>query len=320
MKDIHFILDDQVGEKVVFLTIRSIVNQSLPKIHKTLAKYLGIFFAILAKHMTGEFEVQIRDGKITDDGKKVLRTISAESVQFQYKIPIHEILTPWIHTLAGHPMQVKHQQYINNIIVNVIKSVEKIIVAQQQDVLKARRISTHKLCKEKCETGPAVHNFTSFNIPDELKNMLGPWLQVVPGHVRPLEDIKTTIISDVKKAAIAYFQSTMGYKPAGVDSLKTIDETLKFLSMKTPCGSPMSEFYFKLRDTFVSGKNVFLNKLKTDNSIMDPTYLVQRSLPDDIVITPTDKNLGVALVPIAWYQLQYDSQCKKRKLRKDRHE
>ena len=261
--------------------------------------------------MSGEFEVQIRDGKVTNDGKSVLRQLSHESHQFQYKSRISDILFPWIQQLSGHPIQLRHSSDMSAIIPGIIDIVEKILTRKQQENLAARRNSNHQLCKEKCEAGPAIHNFTNFIIPDIIKRMLGPGLQVVPNHTRSIEEVRDTILSDMKKAAIAYFRSTMGYKPTGVDKIKSLDEVLQFLSMKTPCGSPKSEFYFKMRELHVSMKDDFMSNLDTKNDVRDPLYLVQKLLPPEVVITPTDKNLGVAFVPISWFQLQYDSQCEK---------
>ena len=211
----------------------------------------------------------------------------------------------------GQPLLPKYRQRIENIIPAIICIVEDHIVGIQQKALSARRVANNALCKEKCNSGPAIHNFTDYQIPEVLEKMLAPGLQTVPTHTRPTQEVGGTVLKDVCQASISYFQATMGYRPAGLEHVKGLDATLQFLSSRTPCGSPKSEFYFSLRDKYICGYKPFISKLATPTAVPDPMQVVQECLPDNIIITPTDKNLGVALVPITWYELQYASQCKK---------
>ena len=290
--------------------IHSLVEPAVtPKqVVKDLSCYLLSFFTILTSHMTQEYEVCIRGGKVTEEGRLNLKKLASEFVQFQYRDRLSEILTPWVNLLSG---QAPAQHSAIQIISNVVTLVESKITECQQKILSARRAANNRMCSTKIKNGPIVHNFTDFVIPDTLKDMLGPGLQIVPAYNRPLDEIKRTILGDVKKAAVTYFQNTMGYKPKGVDRVKTLDGTLQFLTMRTPCGSPISEFYYKLRDTYVTRLPEFLSRIASEDVGYDPLAVVQELLPREIVITPTDKNLGVALVPISWYKLQYDSQCRK---------
>ena len=68
---------------------------------KNLSQYLLAFFTILTTHMTQEFEVRIRDGSVTEEGRHSLRKLASEFAQFQYKERIPELLTPWVDILSG---------------------------------------------------------------------------------------------------------------------------------------------------------------------------------------------------------------------------
>ena len=81
--------------------------------------------------------------------------------------------------------------------------------------------------------------------------------------------------------------------------------------MKTPCGAPSSEFYYRMRDMYTSNIDAFLKTQIVHENSSSPSEIAKKYLPEDIVITPSDKNLGVCLTPIAWYKMQYDVQCEK---------
>ena len=141
------------------LPLAQLVKATLPYKLKEIKDYIRTFLVILTSHMSGEFEVNIRDGKVTDKGKQVLQKISEEHVQFQYRARISDILTPWVLVLCGQPLAAKDALALQRIIPEVICEVEASIVICQQEILKNRRLSNHKLCAIKCENGPVVHKY-----------------------------------------------------------------------------------------------------------------------------------------------------------------
>ena len=284
-----------------------LIQATVMKIYKLLVSSLVLFFSILNSHMSNEFEVQIRDGVITEEGQAALHKLNQEYHQFQYKINIHNILDPWVAVLLDQPLTEHTLEVINNIVPRIIYLVEMKIVEAQTIILAERGVTTNRLCASKCSTGPRVHNLTTLVIPPDIMTLLGTGLDVVPQTKQDAQSIKATILSNLKSAAIAYFRSTIGHYPYGTDSISELDPLLLHLSMLTPCGSPLSEFYFKLRDTYKISIDVFLGGIVSDVENKTPSALIKQNIPDNFVITPTDKNLGVALVPIGWYHDQYKS-------------
>ena len=97
----------------------------------------------------------------------------------------------------------------------------------------------------------------------------------------------------------------MGHYPYGADKIEKLDDLLQHLSKLTPCGSNKSEFYFMVRDIYISSVDNFLDDAKFECE-MPPTEIVKTALPKNVLITVSDKNLGVCLVPIEWYPMAYD--------------
>ena len=75
----------------------------------------------------------------------------------------------------------------------------------------------------------------------------------------------------------------------------------------TPSGSPHLDFYDKMYEFYTTKLHDLIEALNIDESVNNITKTINKKLPKDIIITVTDKNLGVALVPIDWYKLTYDS-------------
>lgn len=294
-----------------YFTNYPLVKSAMKPAHTKLLVYLGTYFMTLYSHMTTEFEVQIRDGEVTLDGQQMIRNIHCDYIVFQYKKNITEILVPLVSSLSKQPNQVGTHELIQSIIPTLILAVESRIQFVQQQVLDQQRRNTNKMCMEKCLQGPVVHNLTSIDIPVEILKLIGSGLHVVPNDHHDSLSAKETILSDLRSSAISYYRETMGTYPHGIDQMITLGSALQHLSMLTPCGSPHSEFYFKMRDICDDEIDVFLNTLRFENDMLKPQEIVSKYLPSDVIITTTDKNLGVALVPIQWFRQTYESQCLK---------
>ena len=294
-----------------YFTNYILVIATVTKVIHALRDYLLKYFITLQSHMSTEYEVQIRNGTITDDGKNVLKTLYGDYCVFQYKPNIKAILQPWLSVLCGQPLQPPVSEALSRVLPHIVSLVETKIQYAQQRMLSHRRELTNSLCREKCQTGPTIHNLTSIDIPKEVMDLIGTGLHVVPTNYHDYDSARQTIVKDLRTAAISHFRSTMGYYPYGVDNMHKLDSVLQHLSMLTPCGSPHSEFYYKLRDICDVELEVFINSLRFEAELLKPTDIVKTHLPPEVIITNTDKNLGVALVPVQWFKKTYDDQCEK---------
>ena len=88
-----------------YFSNQSLVDAISKPIHSELCEYLLQFFGVLKDHMENEHEVQIRDGKITDDGQAALRELHSDYEAFQYEIQVNKILKPWVNAFIGQPNQ-----------------------------------------------------------------------------------------------------------------------------------------------------------------------------------------------------------------------
>ena len=111
--------------------------------------------------MDNEFEVQIRDGNITESGKEVLRKMKKENDLFQYEFHIHKIINSYISLFEGQPLQEGIITEINGILSQVIVKVDEKILEIQNNSLVERRNRTNKLCRDKISSGPVLHNLTT---------------------------------------------------------------------------------------------------------------------------------------------------------------
>ena len=291
--------------------MKATVLATVLPVFAALRKYLSSYFDVLQKHMTQEFEIQIRDGSITPASCTVVQTLQREYDIFQYKDNINRIVGPWVSMLLCHPHQSESIAVIQDLVPSLIRKLEQNITVIQSKILSDRRNSTNRLCAEKCSSPPAIHNLTSIEIPPEILSLLSQGLHIIPENQQTIAEVRQTIESDLKKAAISHYRSVMGFTPIGTDTTMSIDSLMKHLTMNLSCGSPISEFYFNMWDKYKTGIKGFLSSLRLGPKMTTPSEIVQKYLPSDIVITTVDKNLGVALIPIAWYKIQYEAQCQK---------
>ena len=299
------------SEKNDYFTNHSVASSRAKETHRELCEYLLQFFTILQTHMESEFEVQIRDGAITTEGRKTLRKLSKEFDLFQYEGHIHRIVNAYTALFEGQPLQEGVIEQIRNINAAVLVEIDANILKIQKESLDNRRSITNRLCKEKISSGPVLHNLTSVKIPKHIQDILRAGLHVVPKNQHDLASVKKTIIGDLKNAAISYFRTSMGYFPPCAYEQTTLQQTLRHLMVLTPSGSQHLEFYDKMEELYSSDISAFIDSLNIDDSVLKPSELVKKHLPKNVIITVTDKNLGVALVPIEWFKLTYESQCTK---------
>ena len=264
---------------------------------RELNEYLKKFIDTTRCHFKTEVEIQLKTQQVTEQSKETLDILEDDYKLMQYETMIAKILGPWVMQICGQPLYK-----------NVLFYVQEI----QNDVFKDRRNDDNKLCTEKSEAGPTIHNFTNYTIPDDIKKILSSWLSIVP-HLRPdPEETKKRIEHDLKKSAINYFRSTMKYYPCGASLTMKFDELMLLLSSRVPCGSPLAEYFYQLRDLYTESIGTFITKIKNiscNDEMLDRRIL--RQIPEDVIVSISDKNLGVCLLPLSWYVKQYSVQCVK---------
>ena len=130
------------------------------------------FVRVLKSHLYGEFEVNIVDGRITERSVEVLKHLESEFEILQYRENVQRVFSDEV------PLE-----YINclePVKEELISLIEVIVSWVSSSVMKTRRSRDNKLCKEKCQTGPELQNFTTSDIPETLKDFLKDGLKNVP--------------------------------------------------------------------------------------------------------------------------------------------
>ena len=142
----------------------------IKRLSKTVLKYSSSFFEVLKKHAASEFEIQIRDGKISDQSSLTLDILQQDSTILDYTENLRNVF------LNCHRMIKRNHQMTHNLVdvveENVMKWLEKQIISVQEKTLKSQRQKNLQLCKSKCSTGPQIFNFTNSSINPKLKLLL----------------------------------------------------------------------------------------------------------------------------------------------------
>ena len=283
-------------------------RQILEKIRKMILPLSVLFASVLAKHMNSEFEVQIRSGDLTLDSRTKLIEMESDFRVLQFQEEIGKIFRDArndlkTHTLYQHP-------YIYGLL-NVVEDecilwFKEIIVQEHGKCLKNRRKQNTKLCKEKCSMGPNIFNFTGVEISEELNQLLKNGLNDVPKIATSKEEIFIDLQEEIKVAAKNLYFSYYGVYPQ--TSKESLDKTILSILSQCTSNSTIIPALISLRDNFVENIPFFLSSIN-ERKIKASDLL--KLLPNNCIITPSDKQVGISILPYAWYIKEYNSQLEK---------
>ena len=277
----------------------------LSKIRLEFVEYFKRFACVLEKHSESEFEVQIRSKEITENGKKMLDMLENDFEYLQY----HEKITLIV---SAH----KTQRFLSKRIIcdlldvvceELIHHVSMYVNYQNKRTLILRRKKNNKLCAEKNSTGPMVMNFTGLEIPIELIEHLKTGLKNVPY----LSVNKDTLYNELTEEAILCckerFRLQYNRYPF-VSSKSTFDE--KILSIISQCvtNTEIVRNLSDFRNCFVESLPAYLSSLPKGG--LDIGSLLSL-MPEGSVITTSDKNVGISILPYEWYIKEYETQMEK---------
>jgi hypothetical protein len=269
---------------------------------------MGTFSKVLARHFENEFEVQIRGGKITEAGEEVLNKLTQDYDILQYKCHIGKMIRHqkkrYRRVFESNPSYM--YDLLDVVHEDLVHEVELFIFKTHKIVLKNRRIKTNKMCQEKSLTGPSIFNFTSHKIDSKLLAHLKTGLKNVP--VVKIDETK--VVEELEEEAVlackAMFRSQYGYYPRVTS--KRLDNAI--IGIISQCGSN-SELVGQLADfrqAFVDNLPIFI--LSIGQNGLDVKQIIAL-IPDRCIITNSDKNVGISILPPEWYKKEYLSQISK---------
>ena len=142
--------------------------------------------------MKQEYEIQLRDGKISDTSFEVIRTLSEDYQVLQFEEQIDKIVNDEASKyLGGHRLLQLLQPVRDGLVKEMFSSLNKIELQYK----KSQRLKNNQMCREKCTNGSEITNFTKCEIPEDLNIFLKNGLKDVP----ELALEKTIIITEVEK-------------------------------------------------------------------------------------------------------------------------
>ena len=116
----------------------------------------------------------------------------------------------------------------------VLQTFLSFISKEQKIVKRGQKAKDNKLCREKCSSGPGIHNFTSIEIPEELNSFLKEGLKKVPNVDVKIATVIDEIENEVKIACKNLFITITGYFPSCISFNDSVDSFVQSLMIKDP--------------------------------------------------------------------------------------
>ena len=179
----------------------------------------------------------------------------------------------------------------------------------QSKCKKNQRLENNKLCSDKCSDGSVVHNFTGYEVPRELTEFLRNGLNNVPEVVLEKKVVISEIEREVKLACRNLFTALIGATPWQVSLKDSVDNFIKNLIILAPNNEKLIKSLISLREAYHARLPEYINCLKDKGD--DLIQHMQGLVPDSCILSPSDKNLGVCMLPASWYQKEYETQVVK---------
>ena len=191
---------------------------------------------------------------------------------------------------------------------SLLKAFESTLFRVQEEMRKARRVADNELVKVKCQTGPVIHNFTDYEVPEELSKFMEDGLGNVPELTVERGKIMAEIDTEIKLACLNLFRTLVGCYPESLSVKCSIDSYIKGLIARAPNNDRLLTNLIAMRENYISS----LPKIKKLPHLgkSDMQKIIEL-IPVNTVLSPSDKNLGACLLPPSWYQKEYASQIQK---------
>lgn len=279
----------------------------LKRVQVWFTAFMKIFSKTLLDHFENEYEVQIRSVQITGEGQKTLAMLNQDFDKLQFSRHICQMVS--CQKLTNKRI-LDARSYTYDLLDVVCEDLEhevKLYVFKtHQNVLKNRRDKTNKMCQEKSLAGPSIFNFTKFEIDPKLMVYLKTGLKNVP----VVTHVENKLIDELEKEAISackeMFRSYYGHYPR--TSSKKLDTALLGIISQCSSNSKLVGQLSDFRQTFVENLPVFLSSVSQRG--LDVKQLIGL-IPDCCIITNSDKNVGISILPPEWYEKEYLSQINK---------
>ena len=182
----------------------------------------------------------------------------------------------------------------------------------QGSVQKRRRSKNNKMCKEKCDNGSIIHNFTQYDVPVELSKFLEDGLGNVPEITRDVEEVTGEVEKEIKIACKNLFLTIVGSYPRFISFNVSVDAFIQNLIILAPNFEKPVFSLISIRENYLTRLPFFIENLKKagkkENCKIEQIIAL---IPRNCILSPSDKNLGVCMLPPLWHDKEYKSQVLK---------
>ena len=298
------------GVKIESLSVNSSFYRNFPKKHllnkirKKVVKYLELFSKVYQHHLENEIEVQIRDGEITPSGETCLDDLQTDFQTIQFDKVVSRIFIE-LKVKYGILADSTCSLLLDVAFSDVMAVFRDVVLESQRLITLKRHKFENELCQQKCKSGIALHNFTEVKLPEALMDILSNGLNNVP----KLNTDKEKLGQEMEQEAILtcknVFFSHFGRYPVISNNGLGLSSTIIQILSQCQSNSVLVSQLAKFRDDFVNSLPIFLN-LHQDSGINIQKVL--KLIPSDCIISQSDKNLGVSILPPSWYEKEYKSQ------------
>ena len=271
-------------------------------------KYSEIFFRVLKKHLDTEFEVQIRSGELTLDSEPTLDALQLDFESLQYIENVKKIFNDCRKLNARKVKSVSSVSELLKVAEEEAFSwFSDKIKKVQNDALRNRRQKKKKMCNQKCSSGPQIYNFTITDLPLDLMLLLGNGLKNVPILNTPQDEILDSLEQEAILASRNLFFTYYGHYPRRSPRISFSHSILDIISQSNT-NTALVDQLVSLRNNFIENVPFYLSSIPSSSvKAKDLMKLV----PDDCIISPSDKQVGISVLPYSWYEKEYKSQIVK---------
>ena len=277
-------------------------TQILNKLRIMINNFSVRFFEALKNQLETELEVQVRNGILTSDAEENLDYLQTQFKILQYEEQVKSI---FINCCSKFPHFVKKPLVFDLLCVaedEVLGWFLLRIKTIYEKTLIARRRKNNIMCSQKCSVGPQVFNFTDTPISEELCSLFEKGLNNVPLLGTSAENLLKEFENEVLEACKNLFYSFNGYYPCQSSSV-TLNHSILTIISQSGTNNELVNKLVSLRENFVNNVEMFLSRVRSN----DPDYFLNL-VPSNVIISPSDKQVGISILPFEWYQKEYRNQ------------
>ena len=296
--------------KLIIPTLEPMSRKISKDVRDKLYRYASEFSTILIKHLTGETEVHIEKGSLTEDSHHTLKRLELDMAVLQYSRNLQIILNDWCKQLLGQPVYPEIHNFLFEIAEDIFKSFEAFIYELQNHVNKDMRARNQQLCLQACQRKTKILNLSEAKVSPELDNLFKNGPNSVPSDIHTSSELKNLVEKDLITAAIHFSWDENKVYPL-VNQSTGLKSVLEQLLAQAPSNSSQVDFFTTMYEKYEQQMSKFYAQL-ADSHFIDSTK-VQNVIPAGTILSASDKGLGPVLLPIDWYVGQYKEQSVKGK-------